>query len=190
MEARVKFRNETLHQKGTIGRILLWLQEDPNRGRSTNITQMAKRFCMSAGGTTTSTATQMIQKMVNNQMLSRYGGKRRANFFINYFQKDIPSYVIESAPAEEQERVRKLKESLQENQHISDDGCLVTQLSPEENSKEETSNPELEESKKEEETEKSSSDMSEENTTNVPIKIEDTERGLSISITLNLNINK
>ena len=37
MEARVKFRHETLHQKGTVGRILLWLQEDPNRGRNTNI---------------------------------------------------------------------------------------------------------------------------------------------------------
>ena len=186
MEARVKFRHETLHQTGTVGKVLLWLQEEPRRGRNTNITQLTKSFCMSQGGTTTA-VKQIIQKMVNVQMLSRYGNKRRSNFYINYLQKDIPGYVLDKAPAEERERVRKLKESLRENQHLTDDGCLVTQLSPAKNSQEETSNPELEESKEEEE--ESSSDASEENTTSVPIKIENTERGLSISITLNLNIN-
>ena len=189
MDARVKFRHETLHQTGTIGKLLLWLQEEPKRGRNTNITQMANHYCLSEGGNSLS-IKQAIQKMVNVQMLSRYGSKRRANFYINYLQKDIPGYILDNAPAEERERVKKLKESLQENQHISDEGCLVTQLSLPESSQEEPSNPELEESEPEEEQQKSSSDMSEENTTNVPIKIEDTERGLSISITLNLNINK
>lgn len=200
MNARVTFRPETLHQTGTAGQLLLWLQEEPKRGRNTNITMMARTFCMNHG-VQTLTAKAMLQKMVNTQMLSRYGTKKRSNFFINYFHKDIPGYVLEKAPAEDRERVANLRQGLKGNQHIEDNGVVVTEAPKKEEKKEETTitanettqssnQVKSEPEQTEEETLKSSSDASEENTTSVPIKVVDTERGLSISITLNLNINK
>ena len=200
MNARVTFRPETLHQTGTVGQLLLWLQEEPKRGRNTNITVMAKTFSMQKG-IQMHTAKAMLQKMVNIQMLTRYGNRRRSNFFINYFHKDIPGYVLENAPKEERERVERLKLGLKENQHIDEVGCVVTEAVHETKEKEEkatiTENQTDQSSqlisevdKPIEENSKFSSDASEENTTTVPIKIVDGERGMSISITLNLNINK
>lgn len=200
MNARVTFRPETLHQTGTVGQLLLWLQEEPKRGRNTNIAVMARTFAMH-NGIQMYTAKAMLQKMVNIQMLTRYGTKKRSNFFINYFHKDIPGYVLEKAPKEERERVEKLKLGLKENQHIDDVGCVVTEKVHETKEKEEkatitenqTDQPSQlisEVDKPIEENQKFSSDASEENTTTVPIKIVDGERGMSISITLNLNINK
>ena len=190
MNARVTFRHETLHQTGTVGKVLMWLQEEPKRGRNTNITKMAQAYGLSHGGKTL-TNKSVIQKMVTTQMLSRFGNKRRSNFYINYLHKDIPGYILDKAPAEERRRVEELKAGLKENQYIDESGCIVTE-GPKEKEKETTitENETNEESNLQNEVVESSSDASEENTTSVPIKVEDTERGLSISITLNLNINK
>lgn len=195
MEARVKFSQSVLKQTGTVGKILQFIQNNPNSARNTNVTLLAKT--MSLGGVgKENTLNQVINKMLNNQMLTRWGGKRHANFRINYFQPDIPGYILEKAPEEERKRVERMKAEMTPNQYISKDGCIVTPGTKkvEEESTiiepEKPNLPELKEDKPEEETLKSSSDASEENTTSVPVVIRDTERGLSISITLNLTINK
>lgn len=194
MEARVKFSQSVLKQTGTVGKILQFIQNNPNSARNTNVTLLAKTMSLGGVGKET-TLNQVINKMLNNQMLTRWGGKRHANFRINYFQPDIPGYILEGAPEEERKRVERMKAEMQPNQYISKDGCLVTPGPKKEEPKptiiepKETNLPDLKE-EKEEETLKSSSDASEENTTSVPVVIRDTERGLSISITLNLTINK
>ena len=192
MNASVKFLPSTLKQTGTVGKILTWMQQHPNQCRKTSVAQLGRTFSMT-GQVKTLAAQAQIQKMVNAGMLQKLGSKRRANFYINYFHPDMPGYILENAPAEEQERIEKTKTSLKENQYIDDDGCVVTPNASKTESNESeitiTENEPIEEVNQAEEV-KSSSDISEENTTNVPIKIVDTERGLNISITLNLNINK
>lgn len=200
MEARLRFKAETLTQKGTAGKILIWIQDNEPRTRNTNIAVMAKTIEMADIGVNLFSAKSMLQKMINNQMLHRYGGRKRSTFMINYYHKDIPGYILDRAPAEIKERVKRMNDELKPNQHIDTEGCIVTESekSEPEQSEDTTTQPDLKvetkptESKPvvEEETLKSSSDASEENTTSVPITISDTERGLSISITLNLNINK
>ena len=200
MNATLKFLPQTLKQTGTVGQLLLWAQENPKQLRNTNVTQMARTFCMTHS-IQLLTAKAQLQKMVNVQMLTKFGGKRRASFFINYFHKDIPGYILENAPEEDKRRIAMLKEGLSENQHIEADGVVVTENTR--NSEDKCSEVTITNEETEQtnqvatvynevpaEEEISSSDMSEEKTTSVPIKVVDTERGLSISITLNLNINK
>lgn len=199
MEARLRFKPETLSQKGTAGKILIWMQDNPSRLKNTNNSVLAKCIEMSGIGVNMYNAKLLLQRMINNQMLHRHGGRKRSDFAINYFHKDIPGYILERAPAEVRERVERMNNELKPNQHISVEGCVVTEPEQEAQEPEEdtTPEPELEVQEtvesnptEEEETLKSSSDASEENTTSTPITIRETERGLSISITLNLNINK
>lgn len=199
MEARLRFKPETLSQKGTAGKILIWMQENPSRLKNTNNAVLAKCIEMSNIGVNLYNAKLLLQRMINNQMLYRHGGRKRSNYTINYYHKDIPGYILEKAPAEIKDRIERMNTELKPNQHISVEGCVVTEAEKEaqEPETDTTPEPELEVQEvvesnptNEEETLKSSSDASEENTTSVPISIRDSERGLSISITLNLNINK
>lgn len=193
MEARLRFKQDTLSQKGSVGKILIWLQNNESRCRNTNIAVIAKSIDMDP---TTDiklyTAKAMLQRMINNQMLQRYGGRKRSTFIINYYHKDIPGYILERAPAEVKERVERMNAELKPNQHIDTEGCVVTESEKKEPEPiEDTATQVISEPEQpNEETPNVSSDASEENTTSVPIKVVDTERGLSISITLNLNINK
>lgn len=198
MEARLRFKPETLSQKGTAGKVLIWMQDNPSRLKNTNNAVLAKCIEMSNIGVNMYNAKLLLQRMINNQMLYRHGGRKRSNYTINYYHKDIPGYILDRAPAEVKDRVERMNAELKPNQHISVEGCVVTE--PEKEAQEPevdtTPEPELEvqettESKPViEETPNVSSDASEENTTSAPIMIKETERGLSISITLNLNINK
>lgn len=192
MEARLRFKSETLKQKGSAGKILIWLQDNESRTRNTNIAVLAKSIDMSGIGVNLYTAKAMLQKMINNQMLHRYGGRKRSSFIINYYHKDIPGYILDRAPAEVKERVERMKAELSPNQHISVEGCVVTEQEEKEPEPKESTTAQVKSEPEQpiEETPNVSSDMSEENTTSVPVEIQDTERGLSISITLNLNINK
>lgn len=200
MEARLKFKPETLAQKGTVGKMLIWLQDNESRCRNTNIAVLAKSMEMSGIGVKLYNAKAMLQRMINNQMLQRYGGRKRSSFIINYYHKDIPGYILDRAPAEIKERVERMKAELRPNQHISDEGCVVTEPEKKEPEpiEDQPTQPKFEDEKPvdaskpstNEESTKFSSDAPEENTTTVPIKIVDDERGISISITLNLNINK
>ena len=197
MNASLRFMPDTLKQKGSAGKMLIWMQDNESRCKNTNIAVLAKTIEMSGIGINVYTAKSMLQKMINNQMLHRYGGRKRSTFIINYYHKDIPGYILDRAPAEVKERVERMKAELAPNQHISVEGCVVTEQEKEEPEPTEDTatqvKPELEpvviSNEPQEETPNVSSDISEENTTSVPVKVMNTERGLSISITLNLNIN-
>ena len=204
MEVRkVTFLKSTLNQTGTIGKLLMWMQDNPKQTRNTNLKQMARTYCMTHYGNSDSIA-QSLQRMLNNQMITRTNGKRRSQFFINYFHPQMPGYIKQRAPKEDKERIERIKAmAIQQNQYVDDIGCVVTEPEKEaqepevDTTPEPTPEPELKvqkttESKPvvEEETLESSSDASEENSTSAPITIRETERGMSISITLNLNINK
>lgn len=179
------------------------MQDNPKQTRNTNLKQMARTYCMTHYGNSDSIA-QSLQRMLNNQMITRTNGKRRSQFFINYFHPQMPGYIKQRAPKEDKERIERIKAmAIQQNQYVDDIGCVVTEPEKEaqepevDTTPEPTPEPELEvqkttESKPvvEEETLESSSDASEENSTSAPITIRETERGMSISITLNLNINK
>lgn len=170
------------------------MQENPNLLRNTNATALAKAIELSTD-ISFFNAHVTLCKMVNSQMVNRFGTQKRANFYINYYHKDIPGYVLDEAPKEERQRVEIIKKGVKKNQHIDEVGCVVTEA-PKEEKKEEITITANEETKQDnveepkEETKEVSSDASEENTTSVPVEIKDTERGLSISINLNININK
>lgn len=204
MEVRkVTFLKSTLNQTGTIGKLLMWMQDNPKQTRNTNLKQMARTYCMTHYGNSDSIA-QSLQRMLNNQMITRTNGKRRSQFFINYFHPQMPGYIKQRAPKEDKERIERIKAmAMQQNQYVDDIGCVVTEPEKEaqepevDTTPEPTPEPDLKVQETvesnptvEEETLKSSSDASEENTTSAPITVRETERGLSISITLNLNINK
>lgn len=205
--SRITFMKTTLNQTGTIGKLLMWMQDNPKQTRNTNLKQMAKTYCMTHYGNADSLA-HTFQRMLNNQMITRAGGKRHSQFFINYFHPQMPGYIKQRAPKEDKERIERIEAmATQQNQYVDGNGCVVTEPEKEaqepevdttpEPEPESIPEPELEVQETvesnptvEEETTNVSSDASEENTTSAPIAIRETERGLSISITLNLNINK
>lgn len=178
--SKLTFRPETASQTGSIGKILMWCQDNPRFLKDTNLTQMSK--CIGRNtGMNQHTVRIFLNKMVNIEMLTRVGGRRRSDFAINYYQKDIPGYIIDRAPAEERKRILKYKKEMEK--YIQNKGGSFTAKRTITKSK-----PELKAKKPEEVINKSSSDASEENTTSIPVVVRGTERGLSISITLNLNI--
>jgi len=193
MDAIIKFKPETLSQKGTAGKILTWIQDNEKFTKHTNMTLMANCIAKSTD-VEFYNAKMLINRMIQTQMINRFGGRKRANFYINYYHKDIPGYILEKAPDDIKSRLAEIREGLKENQHLSAEGCIVTEAPKKENEDENTITaeenlPELTEEPNEEMS-KVSSDASEENTTSVPVEIRETKDGLSISITLNININK
>lgn len=176
------------------------MQDNPIQTRNTSLAQMARTYCMTNSGNAGS-IEQTFQRMLRNQMITRGAGTRRhAKFFINYFHPQMPGYIVERAPKDDQDRIERIKAmASKQNQFVDGNGCVVTEPEKEAQEQENNTEPEPEPEVQEETTESNpvveetpnvSSDASEENTTSVPIAIRETERGLSISITLNLNINK
>lgn len=194
MEARVKFNKDTLSQTGSIGKLLMWMQDNPKHTRNTNLSQMAKTFCTTNRGKTDVVA-MTLKRMLNNELITRCNGIRRATFFINYYSPQIPGYIIDRAPKKDKERIERIKKLADaNNKYVDGTGCVVTKKEdkPEEVTTESQSDLKIEETDEPSVTEETnvSSDMSEENTTSIPVEIRETEHGISISITLNLNINK
>lgn len=182
--SKLTLKPETAHQESTQTKILKWMQEHPNALNSTNSAQLARTMRIS--GVTTGTARQVVQKMVNNQVLERFGGKRRARYHINYLHKDIPADILASAPLEEQLRVKQTLGRLKPGQYLDDIGCTITPapkntgvqtpLSPEEPTEEPKQVAE-----EEADTPTATKEIA------VPVKVE--QDGSSINITINLTIN-
>lgn len=114
------------HQLSTSHRLLLWMQNNERHCKGTNIAQLARTAAMHLDHANFQTLRTTLNTMVNNQVLHRKGGKRKADFTINYMHKDIPSDVLEKAPLDTQKRVKQALVSMQEGQYLSDDGCIVT----------------------------------------------------------------
>ena len=151
---------------------------NPTRTQNTNATNMAKT--MRFKGYSTTYIRQAIVWMTNRQMLYRDGGKRRANFRINYLHKDIPPAIIEMAPKSVQLEIKRYLGRVGDGKYLDDEGCIVTppKKKPEEPKREtSTDKPTDEELTKPVKTINIA----------VPVKVEQDGRSLNITITLNLN---
>ena len=190
--SKIKLKEETARQKSSSGKILEWMQEHPSHCKNTNAAILAKSIALDGIGTVNS-IRQIIQRMVNNQMLSRFGNKRRSNFYINYLHKDIPPYVLENAPEDFGKAREELEAGLKENQHLDEYGCVVTEA-PVKAKKPEEKPEEPKEEAPEEEEEDDEEDYPELDSIiqklNVPVLVRKEEKGggTNISITLNLNL--
>ena len=182
--SKLTLKPETAHQESTQTKILKWMQEHPNALNSTNSAQLARTMRIS--GVTTGTARQVVQKMVNNQILERFGGKRRARYHINYLHKDIPADILASAPLEEQLRAKQTLGRLKPGQYLDDIGCIITPA-PQNTGAQTPLSPEepTEEPKQVAEEEADTPTATKEIA--VPVKVE--QDGSSINITINLTIN-
>lgn len=208
MDATLKLWNRIAkeNQKTTEQYILEWLQANPKLAYRTTSVNIAKEMKLHFGcPKTLNTIRQTLQGLVRKDIVRLNGNKMNGDYYINYSSKQLPKYILENAPDDIKEHIIAFRNDLKANQYIDEMGCKVTKPVVEE--KPTVKEPVVEEEQKEKPVEttitepevgdkkpteevKSSSNALEENTTSVPIKIEDTKSGLSISITLNLNINK
>ncbi len=177
MNATVVFRPSTLKQEGTVGKILRYVQDNPKFVRNTNIVLLTRLIC-DHYGMKSNTVRTTINKMLNNQMLLRHGGKRHALFYVNYYQKDIPGYILERAPQDIQDKVKAMKANLKNDQYIDEVGCVVTKAK--EAPKKEVKEP----------VEAVEEEPKETQNVVVPVEVKDDAKGLNLTITLNLNINR
>lgn len=203
MDATLKLWNRIAkeNQKTTEQYILEWLQANPKLAYRTTSVRIAKEMKLHGDcPKTLNTIRQGLQGLVRKDIVKLNGNKMNGDYYINYSSKFLPKNILENAPDDVKEHIIAFRNNLKANQYIDEMDCKVTkpvkeeeQVVEEEQKKKpvETTitEPEVGDVKPIEEV-KSSSDASEENTTTVPIKIVDDERGISISITLNLNINK
>ena len=157
------------------------MQDNENVLRDTSVSSLSVMISQNTGQTWQNVRLS-IYKMINNQMVTRCGGKRRASFRINYFQKDIPGYILERAPQDIQDKVKAVKEGLKPNQYMDEVGCIVTK--PE---KKEEPEPEPEPEKIENKEEKTDGIMEE---APMPVEIKTAKDGQNFTITLNFTFNK
>lgn len=204
--SKLKLSDDVSRQKSTKGKILEWMQEHPNQCKDTNSAVIAKAMAI-AGKGKENTLRQTIQGMVNNQMLFRYGNRRRSDFYINYMHKDIPPYVLEKAPEADKNARKEVEDSLEENQHVDEVGCVVTKTEeePEDDkthfcgetlvSTEDLLNTKCDGEKEDDEDKKNEEhpelDEIIEQIANIPVMVhKKRENGsTNISITLNINLN-
>lgn len=194
MDARVRLTPETANQKSTKTKILEWMAQNPLRCRNTNAAVLARYFTETIPF---NSARTEINNMVAKQMLHRDGGRRKATFTINYLHPQMPKSVLEAAPKETQERIKDTLSKIDASKHIDENGCIVSEstkskvlnlLKQESNTIIRPTQAKKIEVKQIKET-NVSSDMSEEKPVAEPITIKSNVDGLSISITLNINLN-
>ena len=199
MNATVKFRESTLKQTGTVGKILMYMQDHPEACKNTFMKDLGHVTAI-AIGVKDGKVFGMYRSMFNNQFIIRHGTRSpraRKTFSINYWHKDMPGYIIERAPQEVRDEIEKMKAKLTGDQYIDNDGCIVTPGKKHEpydelkaRIEQSTEQPEKEcEEPAYEEQDDASLEAVRESTIMLPIEVERTKQGLSLSITLNLNLN-
>ena len=185
MDARVRLTPETANQKSTKTKILEWMAQNPLRCRNTNAAVLARYFTETIPF---NSARTEINNMVAKQMLHKDGGRRKATFTINYLHPQMPKSVLEVAPKETQERIKDTLSKIDASKHIDENGCIVSESTKQSNTIIRPTQAKKVEAKQIKET-NVSSDMSEEKPVAEPITIKSNADGLSISITLNINLN-
>lgn len=181
MDAHITLSPETRKQTSTIHKMLVWMQNHEGQLNNTNIKHIARTMVLSdeMSGHKESSLCERMNYMLNNQMVYRYGGKRRANFRINYLHKDIPPDVLDGAPKSVQLDVKRTLKGISEGQYLDDVGCIVTPAKPEEPKEvESTDTPVSEAPAKPAETNQEIA---------VPVKVERDGRSINITVTINLN---
>lgn len=192
MNATVKFKESTLSQTGTIGKILMWMQDNDKFLRDTTLTDVAEQAAI-ANGLKSNNTRITILKMYHNQMVNKTAsGRKRGRVYINYYHKDIPGYILDRAPQDIQDRVRAMKEGLKENQHIDEVGCVVTKEEPKEEPKEDAKEEPKEDTEKEQAKEVVPAEAIEvaqtpEQSVAMPVEIK--REGKNITLTININLS-
>ena len=180
MDATITLSPETRRQTSTIHKMLKWMQAHDRALSNTNIKQMSNTMAVELSGHKASSLAERMNYMINHQMVYRFGGKRRANFRINYLHKDIPPDVIDSAPASVQADVKRALAGIQEGQYLDDVGCKVT---PAPKGPKEV-NTEATPAKEESDTPTETTDE-----IAVPVKVKRDGDTLNITININLKLN-
>lgn len=179
------------HQESNITKILKWMQDNPRQCVNTSIPTMS--HWMTGVNLTENTKRQILTKMVREDIVHRVGTIRRSNFTINYFHSKVTPEVRERASKEDKERIQRTLDILAKKtgSYINKSGCVITEKIKNEERKEQPHKRSIKIETKEEQPEpiqvkKFSSEAPEEKPAVQVIKNKD---GLSISITLNINLN-
>lgn len=160
MDARVILKPETAHQESLTTKILRWMQQHPNAMFDTNITAMSQQI---TGFSTATSIAQTIERMLRKGFIDRSGGKRRADFYINYYHPQLPPVIMENAPEE-------VKETIAHNAEITKAEEVVENTLKEEAAVE----PEP---------------VAQTIPVEVPVEVSTKDGEKKISITINLNLN-
>lgn len=128
----LELKPETKVQKSTEGYILEWMQDNPNLCKNTSSGKMTTAMGIAGIPRSQNTLRLTIQKMVKNQMIDKFGSKFRGNYYINYMHSDIPPYILDKMPEGARARREEIKAGLEENQHLDEVGCIVTDTKTEE----------------------------------------------------------
>ena len=190
--------------------VLAWMQAHPNACKNTNSTKLANYMTGQVKGKPVSRA-QVIAKLVRQNLLERIGTKQNSTFYINYAHSKIPYDILDKAPEEEKERLRRrIEQAVSTGGEIDETGCVVTKSvkieeEPEEKPEEEPEE-ELEEENEEDTTaviklDEPEEEREEELTTLEPIAsseeptkipvnatITSTKDGLNLSLNININL--
>ena len=204
MNATVKFKESTLSQAGTIGKILMWMQDNDKFLRDTTLTAVAEQAAIANGLKGNNTRITVL-KMYHNQMVNKTAsGRKRGRVYINYYHQAIPGYILDRAPQDIQDKVRAMKEGLKDNQHIDEVGCVVTKEEPKKATKEKIKE-EIKEEPKEEIKEEPKDDAEKEQAKeivpaetievaqtperSVAMPVEIKREGKNITLTININLS-
>lgn len=175
--SRITLSHDVAHQRSGYSKILSWMQEHPKQLRNTNAKRLAE--AMTLDGYKTKSIQLYIQRMVNNQMLHKYGGHKRATYCINYLHKDIPREVLKEAPLEERLAVKRQLGSMNQGQYLDDEGCIITPAPEAPKNDKDQSTPAEEVEAKSAET----------NEVKVPMTVKRDGNTLNISINLTIKLN-
>ena len=157
--------------------VLDWMYKNPRLCRHTNIAEITDNILSSGYQSTQSAISQSLRKMMDHNIINRFGGVRKADFSINLLHESIPQYILEQTPEGVNGHRIKLISGLKDNQSLDADGCIVTHNN-------EILQPETEPEEQEEPAEKVPVDQAVEIT--APVKV--TKDGINLNFTINLNI--
>lgn len=174
-------------------RVLRWMQNNPNATRHKLGTEIAKEVgatCNYGDGT----LQLALGKLVKSGIVYRTRADRGYDYRINYWHKEIPSFILDNAPLELQKKMKEKLNKMGDNQYLDDEGCITTP-----NAVEKTGDPFSENvvtvpyTAREPGTFakpiKSEKDPWEEDATTVPLKITKSDDGKQITVNLSLVIN-
>lgn len=115
--------NKSVKQK-----MLEWLQANPDKCKRTNKKILSRQLADSLNGSE-STFMCYLTNGLRDGIISRSGGKMRANFRINYFHPQIPQSLINSASDDDKKFIAEVHERAEETGGVVDNaGAIETPI--------------------------------------------------------------
>ena len=147
-------------------KMLKWLQDNPNKCKSTNMKVLSRQISDSIGGSQGTYLTYLMRAM-SDGVLSRTGGKRKGNFRINYFHPSIPKELIDSASEDDKRFIAEVHERAEKaGGTVDKEGAIETKLPVKRQIK--VTEPKIEQT--------------------LPVEVKQTKQGTQISFTININL--